>query len=308
MEYLDNQIEKLNRNYRLFVQKQDLAGNALDEGVVITNPLTVKFEVIRKAYSGIAEATINVYNLGANDYNRLFRDFFFDIDRQKPLFISFSAGYGKYENGKDVLNVIFAGDVYSAYTHREGTDIVTTFYAKTGLRNLAQTISLSIAAGATAKELVAECMSNMPCLSDSYQDIEDYEFKKPVELMGKPLALIKEYNPNRVVYVDLNNVYIQKEDDEGFEGYIPLINDENGLLNAPERKSSTLTFSMIFEPRLLVGQAIEVKSRIAPQFDGQYKIFGITHSGIISDAIGGRAITTVEVNVGPQIYGRFLPK
>lgn len=309
MEYNGIKVEeKLNRNFRLFVQKQDLYGNPLDEGYVITNPLTVRFQIIRKAYSGIAEATIDVYNLGPDVYNRMFRDFFFDIDREKPLFLSFSAGYGKYENGKDVLSVIFAGDVYSAYTHREGTDIITTFYAKTGLRNLAQTITLSLAAGATKKDIVTNCMNSMPCLTSNYQDIEEYTFTEPIELMGKPLAIIKKYNPNRVVYVDLNNVYIQREDDDGYEGYVSLVSDSCGLLNAPERKTSTLTFSMIFEPRLIVGQAIELKSILAPQFDGQYKIFGITHSGIISDAIGGRAITTVEVNVGAQIYGRYLPR
>ena len=73
------------------------------------------------------------------------------------------------------------------------------------------------------------------------------------------------------------------------------------------RKTGTLVFNMIFEPRLEVGQVIELRSQLAPQFNGQYKIFGLKHNGIISDTKGGTATTTVEVNVGSELYGVFKP-
>lgn len=292
---------KLNKVYRLFIQQQDINGKGLNTGLVITNPMTIRFNIDRSMYSGIANMTIDIYNLSTDHRNRIFKDFFYDIEKENPLFIALSAGYSIKE-----LNTIYAGDVWNAYTRREGPDVITTIQAKTGLRNFAQTISLSVAAGSTAKDVVKQCMDKMPCLTDNHQAIEEYTFSSPISLMGKPLAIIKQYNPNKNVFVDLNNVYILGED-EGIAGWVPLITESSGLLNAPERKTGTLVFNMIFEPRLEVGQVIELRSQLAPQFNGQYKIFGLKHNGIISDTKGGTATTTVEVNVGSELYGVFKP-
>ena len=92
---------------------------------------------------------------------------------------------------------------------------------------------------------------------------------------------------------------------EVIEGFVPLINDASGLLATPQRKDATLSINMIFEPRLLIGQVIEIQSSIAPQFDGQYKIYGLKHSGTISDSIAGQCTTTVQMQVGSQVFGRF---
>lgn len=292
---------KLNKVYHLLIQQQDINGKGLNSGLVITNPITIKFDIDRSAYSGIANMTLDIYNLSPTHRNQVFKDFFYDIEKENPLYVALSAGYSTTE-----LSTIFAGDVWNAYNYRQGTDIITRVQAKTGLRNFAQTISLTVEAGQTVKDVTKACMDKLPCLNDNHQSVVDYTFTSPLSLMGKPLAIIKKYNTNKNVYVDLNNVYILGED-EGISGWVPLITDSSGLLNAPERKTGTLVFNMMFEPRLEVGQLIELKSNLAPQFNGQYKIFGIKHKGIISDAIDSQTITTVEVNVGSELYGVFKP-
>ena len=293
------QTQKLNKIYRLFIQKQDIDGNPLNEGIIITNPISIKFNINRSIYSGIAEMNIDIYNLSPSTRNQLFKDFYFDIEKQKPLFIALSAGYATTE-----LSTIFVGDVWSSYTVREGCNVITRIQAKTGLRNLAQTVELTLEAGMTVEDVVAACMKELPNLDSNYQVAEDYVFHEPVSLMGKPLAIIKKYNSNKNVFVDLNNVYILGQE-EAIPGWIPLINDASGLLNAPERRTGTLVFNMMFEPRLQLAQIIQLDSHLAPQFNGQYKIFGIKHQGIISDTSNSRATTTVEVNIGAEIYGKF---
>lgn len=62
---------------------------------------------------------------------------------------------------------------------------------------------------------------------------------------------------------------------------------------------------MIFEPRIVVGQVIEIQSRIAPMFNGQYKLYGLKHSGTISGAVAGDVTTEIQMLVGSQLYGRF---
>ena len=293
-----NQI-KLNRKYELFIQKQDKNGIPLPESYIITNPITIKFSINRNIYSGVADMTIDIYNLAPTTRNMIFKDWFYDIKKENYLFIALNASYEGHG-----MSTLFLGDIWNAYSFRQGTDIITRIQAKCGMRNMTQLVSIQLKAGSTVRDVVNECMKKLPNLEEGKMSIRDYTFTEPIELFGKPLAILKQYNEDKNVFVDLNKVNILG-DDEGIVGYVPEINDESGLLNAPERKPASLIIKMVFEPELLIGQIIQISSKIAPQFDGQYKIFGIKHEGTISDSIAGNLTTTVELNVGSELYGNF---
>jgi hypothetical protein len=64
-------------------------------------------------------------------------------------------------------------------------------------------------------------------------------------------------------------------------------------LGKPYQEAGILHFSMLFEPRLKIAQAINLVSMTEPQLNGQYKVVSIKHQGTISDAVCGDAITTV---------------
>ena len=53
---------------------------------------------------------------------------------------------------------------------------------------------------------------------------------------------------------------------------------------------------MIFEPRLQIGQFVRIKSQTETFYNGVYKVVGIEHSGIISDAQSGQCKTKVSLN------------
>ena len=61
----------------------------------------------------------------------------------------------------------------------------------------------------------------------------------------------------------------------------------------------------MFEPRIKLGEIIQIKSRIADVFDGQYKVWGISHSGVIGDAASGTLTTTLTLYTGEQVFGYF---
>ena len=296
-----NEQKKLNRQYRLVIQKQGKDGKPIGEAIVITNPITVRFDIDRSIYAGIASMNIDIFNLAPTTRNQLFKDWFYDIPKENFLYIVLSAGY----EGMELSNV-FIGDIYSAYTTRQGTDVITRIVAKTGLRTMADSIEVTLKSGCTTQDVTDVCMNKLTGLSKGKQVVEKYIFTKPVALADKPLAILKQYNPNKNVFIDLNKVNILGEN-EGFKGWVPVITDSSGLLNAPERKSNTLIFKMIFEPRFELGQIVELSSNLAPQFNGQYKIFGIKHEGMISDSVAGKVITTVELNIGSVVYGGFKP-
>ena len=60
---------------------------------------------------------------------------------------------------------------------------------------------------------------------------------------------------------------------------------------------------MLFEPTLIVGQLLEVGSKISPDFNGQFKVIGFTHDCLISATQSGSRITTVDLFIGPLLPG-----
>ena len=53
---------------------------------------------------------------------------------------------------------------------------------------------------------------------------------------------------------------------------------------------------MIFEPRLQIGQFIDIQSKTETIYNGTYKVIGIEHSGTISDSQSGTCKTKVSLN------------
>jgi hypothetical protein len=62
-----------------------------------------------------------------------------------------------------------------------------------------------------------------------------------------------------------------------------------------------LDFEMLFEPRLTIGQTVQLKSDTNRIFNGIYKVMGFEHSGTISDAVAGPCKTSVSLWLGTQV-------
>lgn len=295
VQVLYNEISpqaKLNRQFRLIVQDVDENGRATNSAVVITNPFTINFSVNRTIFADVNTLDIDIYNLAPDTYNRLFFDYF-NVNHRT---ITLEAGYAGME-----MSVIFIGDVWSCYTSRVNSDTITKIHAIVGLKSLQQTSDVTLK-DISRNEVLAHAANDMGLQLEIYSG-EDTKFNRPVTLSGNSLAIIKKYSDNSA-FID-NNVIKVLDTFDAIEGYIPLINDESGLLGVPEHEDALLRVNMIFEPRIIIGQIIEIQSRIAPMFNGQYKVFGIKHAGTISDSIAGEATTTLEMLVGSQVYGRF---
>jgi len=71
----------------------------------------------------------------------------------------------------------------------------------------------------------------------------------------------------------------------------------------PRRQNTYIQVDIIFEPRIQVGQIVEIVSQIDPRFNGQWKVQGIKHSGTISGAVGGDCKTTLQLFYGTAPLG-----
>lgn len=284
-------MAKLNRIYRLTIQT-----NLLSEAIVIQNPLTIKFKVSRSIYAGVNSMDIDIFNLSPKTRDLLFQDTY---DPKAYKSIVLEAGY----MGQG-LSVIFIGNIFNAYSFRRNNDIITHIHAMDGgLDTQTTTINQTLQSGVSLQDTINTLTQTFPNLKNGTQNLPNYTFNRPVVLDGNTFQLIKKYSNNNV-FIDLQEVNIMNTTDV-IEGDVPLINDNSGLLGTPERRNTSLSINMIFEPRIVIGQIIEVESQIASQFDGQYKVIGLEHEGIISDAVDGNCTTTLELFVGMQLFGRF---
>lgn len=287
--------EKLGRQYRLTVQSVDENDNPIDEAIVITNPITMRFSVNRTLFADINSMDVELYNLAPDTYNKLFFDYF----NTKRRTIILEAGYKGQE-----LSIIFIGDVWNCYTSRQGSDIITKIHALVGLRSL-QVQTDATLANISRNQILTKAANDMMMDIEIYSG-EDTKFTRPVSLEGNSMGIIQKYSDDNA-FID-NGKIIVLNDRDAFNGEVVLINDESGLLGVPRHEDALLSVDIILEPRVLIGQLIEIQSRIMSEFDGQYKVYGIKHEGIISDAVSSSATTTLEMLVGTQVYGRFHVK
>lgn len=283
---------KKQRQYRLTVQTVDAKGNPTDSAIIIDGNFTINFAVNRTLFADVNAMDIDIYNLAPNTYNALFFDYFNPNHRTVVL----EAGYKGME-----MSIIFIGSVWSCYTSRQGSDIITRMHAIVGFKDLRPQTDATLAN--ISRNQILRTAANDIGLDIAIYSGEDTKFTRPVALEGNSFAIIQKYS-NGNAHID-NNKIIVLDTYDAIEGEVPLINDESGLLGVPEHEDALLRVKMIFEPRIVIGQIIEIKSRIAPMFNGQYKVYGIKHEGTISESIAGEATTTLEMLVGSQLYGRF---
>lgn len=284
-----------NRRYILTITPITESGKPRGKSTIIKDPLTIKFNVQRMPMMGDSCATIDIYNLQPKVRNDIFLDYFDFNNIQR---VTLEAGYygGKFD-------LIYKGRIVSCRSRQEHTENITTIEAQSGMFVLDSYISSSIGAGEYTSGLAENILAKQTDLEKAYIQPEAVQIPRPVALMGNEMAVLQTYTKGKT-FID-NEKVISLDENTCIDGDVRVIDDETGLLGVPEREQVTLKVRCIFEPRIKVGQGLEIKSKIAPQFDGQYKVWGVSHSGSIGMATAGQCITTIQLWTGVNIYGRF---
>lgn len=284
-----------NRKYILTITPITRDGKKRGKSIVIRDLLTIHFDVKRMPMMGDSSATIDIYNLQPSTREKLFLDYF---DFQNIQQVTLEAGY---QNGR--FDLIYKGRVVTCRTRHEHTENITRIEAQSGLLVLDSYIATSMNDGKFTTEVAREAANQITGLDSQFFTTEAITIPRPVALMGNEMAVLQTYTKGEA-FVDNEKVIVLGEN-QCVDGDIRVIDDETGLLGAPEREQVTLTVSCIFEPRIKVGQGIEIKSRIAPEFDGQYKVWGVSHSGVLGVAASGQCTTKIQLWTGLNIFGRF---
>lgn len=277
---------KFQRSYRIEI--------TLDEGddpIVILPPLTIRFTVKRRWQASLNQMTLDIYNLSGKVRDLIFQEFFNNERRKR---IRLYAGY-------DTLSLLFEGDIFEAYSHREGTEIVTTITTRSGDWDLNNTFTWeSLRKGQTVGKVLDFLISQFKYVEKGAIGEWTDVLERPVILNGNTYDLIRQYS-NDQVFIDNNKVYVLKRY-EVLEGGYPVIDKNTGILSTPRRDGGFVTVQTLFEPRLRVGQRVELKSDIMPIYDASYQLVGLQHQGTISEAVGGQCQTMVDLFIGSESF------
>lgn len=278
-------MEKFQRSYRIVIDPKDGG-----EPIIVGMPITCQFWIKRNQMSSLNYMSLDIYNLSKDSRDRIFQDRFTTLDRT----VTFEGGY-------DVLSMVFSGVIFEAGSYREGTNIITRIEARSGEFDVITTQTYqAIEKGKTVGDVLDFLAAQFPTLEKGV--IGDFPDKllRPVTLSGNTYDLFKEYS-NGSVFIDNNRIYALA-DNEVIEGELAVISDKTGILETPRRDEGFLSVTTLFEPRLQVGQSVQLESSIMPVYNGQYKCIGIMHQGIISESVSGECRSVFDLFIGNNTF------
>lgn len=306
--------DKFGRNYELRVQST--SGDFIN----ITLPRTIEFSISRHVLGSVNSCNIRVTNLGKEARDNIRQDW---STYSSQRLIQLNAGYG--ENN---LPLIFSGTIQQAWSYREGVDFITNIDCQDGAVPASQSqingSEGTFPAGTPMKTVYEKLISlldetSLGLIGDSfiYDDNGNLQvLQKSKSYTGNVMQNLIDISgqsffiDNGIAYVLTNNELLKSQ------GSAPVISVESGLLNTPLLEIQTVTFDMLFEPSLKVGQLIQLKSELSPQLnsatvnasktgpsDNYYKITSLRHKALISPAVCGDAITNVEFYAVNQPIG-----
>jgi hypothetical protein len=272
--------DKFGRRYTLRVGTQN--GGTL----TITLPFTIEFDITRNTLTSANVCQIRIYNLSLKNRNQLrFNASDYGQFRRVELF----AGYN------DNPPKIFDGNVSQAWSVREGVNFITQIECYDGGFAFVNGASnTQFPAGVAQRDVILGLMTDLPNVTPGVVGCYPGTLSRGNTYSGNTTQILGELTGGGF-FVDNG-----KANALGTNEYIAavngttLINSQSGLLGTPVLEQTIVRFDMIFEPGLNAGHRITLDSITEANFNGSYKVTGVKHRGMISEAVCGSLITTGE--------------
>lgn len=274
-------MEKFNRNYILTVETID------GREVTILPPLTLEFDITRKIYGSANDSVITVYNLGEKTRDNIRKNSWDTGDIRN---VRLRAGYG------DNLPTVFVGNITQCWSGRSKTNFLTEIISfDAGFAFATATLSQEFPEGTSRRTILENFVDSLQSAGISKGKIGDYpgEITRGNSFSGSTTEILRELSGGGF-YID-NGVANVLRDNEVLQGELTVITAETGLLNVQMLRQSVVTVEILFEPRIIVGQFVQVRSDDSKFLNDDYKVVGVNHRGTISEAVAGDATTVLEL-------------
>ncbi len=309
--------------------------------LVIRDPLTIEFNVTRFPYSAsMCEAEIKIFNLNPASRHKIqklrqlslpFRVVEFRAGPVARIAAVSSEAAAKpteegllgfvKESSSTRLPLIAKGYLFRAFSENDSTDVVTTIIFQGNLELVANAI---YARGQIAKDVCGNA-DLLKTYNDRFGSNEYLPKIKYGDVAREKLGRIRlpdrytppsknKYNidtdfidlaPAKVsIGIDNLDAFVYHDDDFAPGGYDKVISIDTGLLSTPIIEENMIKLKMMFEPRIIMLQAIKLSSIIyRGLFDNKkFKVVGIAHMGMLSGAVSAHCTTELTLQMGEDLY------
>lgn len=269
------------------------------DNIAISLPFSLDIDITRAAMPTANVAQFRIYNLPEDIRNKIRFDISSISERQE---VALKAGYKSIHKNLNDLPLIFRGSIKFAYSERiNNKDWLTTIECYDGGFALSNSkIKASFIAGEKYSANIEKVLATFETIKIGHISKKLVPADKKL-LRGHPVdAKTFDYlneNFSNKWFID-NGIVNVIGDDEAFVGVYKTVNVDTGLIGTPIRQETNIDFNIIFEPRLLIGQAINLESITDKSFNGTYKLIMIKHRGTISPVTCGELVTSCRVFKG----------
>jgi hypothetical protein len=274
---------KFIRNYELRIKTP--AGVAIQ----IDPPVSCTFDISRSVMSSVNNGTITLTNLAPATRDAIYKDkYVFDQYWQ----IIFLIGYG------DELYEIFRGNIQEAYSTKKGTEWITTIEAYDGSYAIQNGfISETIGKDVSLKDKIARVIHTMPEVLAGVMGspVSEKKASRGEVLQGGSWEELQKITGGQA-FIDGGYVNIMSADDAVSSDVFIL--DSDMITETPKRREQFLEVTTsVLCPEIRVGYICELRS-LFTRYNGQYKVYGVKHSGTISGAQCGDASSMISLYKG----------
>lgn len=280
---------KFGRHYTFVANRQTFA-----RPLVVQLPFTLEFDIQRDTLAGVNTARITIYNLSPYHRNLLLYDQY-DFSVFNRVNVTLYAGYGPGPQWP----LVFSGDVTKCWSYRQGTDFLTVMECFDGglaYQNAVTTRTFS--AGQSQQTVIETVIKDLAPYGVSIGAVSEIAgtLSRGASYSGQTVDILRAITNGNFFVDNLKANVLAAADAIG--GNQVLINGLSGLLGTPLKQQQLITFTMLFEPRLVCGSTVNIQSESVTVYNGIHKVIGFHHRGIISEVVSGEAITELECASG----------
>lgn len=252
------------------------------EETIIIEDLGCKGSVTRNLFSDSNRMDIDVYNLANETRSKIYVAPYTPY-KDRPL-IRLEAGFGV-----DNLSALFFGQAIEIYSSKPGgsTEIITHINAV--CMDIFNMSAVTFEAGTSKRDAIKSLANDFPNLNINSLGGIAGKFLTPTTFQGNTLEQINKI-AGGYAFID-GDQFNAVLANECVDAPVPVISSDTALLDTPIRKEFQYEVKMRMQPQLQVGQLLKIESRIAPNFNGQYKVIGFTHSFLFSESVAGEKTT-----------------
>ena len=263
-------------------------------------PLTVEFSIKKSISATLNTADFSIYNLNPVTRQQLAKDRYNQNDLGNGLLkrlVNFKAGYQKK------LVTLFSGNLMEGWSERRGTEIITRLNCQDGgYEAYNKYTQATYNPPITFQDILKGLVQDMGIPIGWLSKPDNADPLRSITLSGNTNTLIQDNFGQNQSFIENGQFYFLKEN-EFLPVPILVISADTGLKGVPRRQDTIIEIEMIFEPTVILGQAVQLISAIDKRFNGIYKVVGYEHSGIISGAVDGERTTRMQLLIGSGLLG-----